>query len=180
MKERFAAVLIGGLLAACSANTTPPPEEKAAAEPAADQQEETEQAKLERESLARAEMKAAAQEEQWREQEAASADAGAEVPPASSPEEIPLRATVHSELIGGYRTVFFLTLQSVVDEVTVTGTTLNRGNCKTHPNTSKGTMPVKLRFGEDVKIEMQNCGDLLEAQAATDQGNFEFTFNSAP
>ena len=35
------------------------------------------------------------------------------------PDEIPLRATVHDELLGGWRTVTFFTLQAVADEVTV-------------------------------------------------------------
>lgn len=173
-------MLIGGLLAACSANTTPPPAEKAAADPAAAQPEETEEEKWQRESEARAKMKSDGQDADWAAQdaEAAAAAAAAILNPASQ-EHIPLSAAVHSEYTSSMREVTFLTLQSVVDQVTVTATQLNRGNCETFPDTSKGKLPVTLRFGEEVQVEMKKCGKLLEGVVETDLGSFAYTFSAA-
>lgn len=97
--------------------------------------------------------------------------------PAPVPAPSPLRAKVFSEMLPNLRVVTFLSLQATVDEVTLDSASLNRGNCQTFPFTSRGNLPVTLRYGEEVRIEMKNCGDLLEASAMTSLGEVAFEFS---
>ncbi|MGY1458182.1 lysozyme inhibitor LprI family protein [Luteimonas sp. A534] len=96
-----------------------------------------------------------------------------------SPPSDPITVKVHSELgpAPTFHMVTFLTIQSVVDEVTITGTQLNRGNCETFPYTSKGNLPVTLKFGDEVRVELKRCGALLEANVRTSAGAHAFTFD---
>lgn len=72
---------------------------------------------------------------------------------------------------GMYPGQYKLIVTATADKVTVTGLTVNRGNCK--PTTFK--MPKQLGFGQTGDSYISNC-HVKEVEVETDDGAYTFTF----
>jgi len=66
-------------------------------------------------------------------------------------------------------TLRFIKVSSVVNEVTITGITVNRGNCR-----GPSDLPKTLKFGEYVGYPFSECSNLIEITIETNKGDFDF------
>jgi hypothetical protein len=85
----------------------------------------------------------------------------------SAPIEVRVDAVNPSEYLGFDR---FLRVQSLVDSVTITGMSLNRGDCGTVNNIN-----ANIKFGQVRSYPVIACNPLKEITISTDHG--EWTFN---
>lgn len=72
---------------------------------------------------------------------------------------------------GMYPNQYKITVAAIADQVTITGLTVNRGNCKPGGN----NMPKQLGFGQTIDAYASNC-NIKEVEVATDDGAYAFTF----
>jgi hypothetical protein len=88
---------------------------------------------------------------------------------SSAPIEVRVDAVKPSEYLGFDR---FLRVQSLVASVTITGMSLNRGNCGKVNNIN-----ANIKFGQVRSYPVIACNPLKEVTISTDHG--EWTFNLA-
>jgi hypothetical protein len=69
------------------------------------------------------------------------------------------------------RNVIHITIITRLDEVTVTGVEVNRGNCQL----TKPFKPSPMKFGENLRVTVVNC-DPLEVQLETDKWVFTLSW----
>jgi len=67
-------------------------------------------------------------------------------------------------------------IESVADQVTLTGYTVNRGNCGNAFINQMYNPPSKFGYGEATKIFAHNC-NVREVFLETDQGGYTYTFS---
>lgn len=87
-----------------------------------------------------------------------------------------LSAEVHS---GSYNSWNEVMIVSTTDNLVIQKVTMNRDHCRAgvHPMTGKLPYPIKLNYGESVKVDFYNCPNMLDAQVYTNQGNNNWTFD---
>ncbi|KCV59284.1 hypothetical protein L493_3812 [Bordetella bronchiseptica 99-R-0433] len=67
-------------------------------------------------------------------------------------------------------------IESVADQVTLTGYSVNRGNCRNAFINQVYNPPAKFAYGEATKIFAHNC-NVREVVLETDQGGYTYTFS---
>jgi len=79
---------------------------------------------------------------------------------------------------GSYNEWNEVTIVSTTDNLVIEKVTMNRDHCRVgvHPMTGKLPYPVKLNYGDSVKIDFFECPNMLDAQVYTNQGNNNWTF----
>lgn len=79
---------------------------------------------------------------------------------------------------GSYNSWNVVTIVSTTDNLVIQKVTMNRDHCRVgvDPMSGKLPYPVKLNYGESVKVNFFECPNMLDAQVYTNQGNNEWTF----
>lgn len=87
--------------------------------------------------------------------------------PATSPIKIALEQNPHHSFIAKIK------VQSLVDDVSISNITINRGNC---PLLQKISNPIRLGFGHMMSVDTKNCSRdrILEVVVSTNQGEWKF------
>ncbi|CAA0185946.1 hypothetical protein [Acinetobacter baumannii] len=87
------------------------------------------------------------------------------------PETSPVKVLVEENPSHSFMSI--IKVQSLVDDVTVSNVTVNRGNC---PLYQKITTPRRLGFGQTMSVDTNNCGraKIIEIVVSTDQGDWKF------
>lgn len=87
--------------------------------------------------------------------------------PATSPVKIALEQNPHHSFIT------MIKVQSLVDDVSISNVTVNRGNC---PLLQKINNPIRLGFGQMMSVDTSNCGrnKIIEVVVSTNQGEWKF------
>ncbi|WP_332605179.1 hypothetical protein [Acinetobacter sp. ESBL14] len=87
--------------------------------------------------------------------------------PATSPIKITVEQNPH------YSFIAMIKIQSLVDDVSISNITVNRGNC---PLLQKISNPRRLGFGQTTSVDTNNCGKdkIIEVVVSTDQGDWKF------
>ena len=87
--------------------------------------------------------------------------------PATSPVKIALEQNPHHSFIT------MIKVQSLVDDVSISNVTVNRGNC---PLLQKINNPIRLGFGQMMSVDTSNCGrnKIIEVVLSTNQGEWKF------
>lgn len=67
-------------------------------------------------------------------------------------------------------------IESVADQVTLTGYSVNHGNCRNAFINQVYNPPAKFGYGEATKIFAHNC-NVREVVLETDQGGYTYTFS---
>lgn len=88
---------------------------------------------------------------------------------SSAPIEVTVDAVKPSENLGFDH---FLRVQSLVDSVTITGMSLNGGNCGKVNNTN-----ANIKFGQLRSYPVIACNPLKEVTISTDHGEWTFNLN---
>ena len=89
--------------------------------------------------------------------------------PNSAPIEVRIDSVNPSENLGFDR---FLRVQSLVDSVTITGMSLNRGNCGKVNNIN-----ADIKFGQVRSYPVIGCNPLKEITISTNHGEWTFNLN---
>lgn len=87
------------------------------------------------------------------------------------PTTSPVKITVETNPYHSY--ISMIKIQSVVDDVSITNVTVNRGNC---PLLQQISTPRRLGFGQTTAVDTSNCGreKIIEVIVSTDQGDWKF------
>lgn len=87
------------------------------------------------------------------------------------PETSPVKVVVEENPHHSFMSI--IKVQSLVDDVSVSNVTVNRGNC---PLYQKITTPRRLGFGQTMSVDTNNCGraKIIEIVVSTDQGDWKF------
>ncbi|MFV5613214.1 hypothetical protein VXQ97_00605 [Acinetobacter baumannii] len=87
------------------------------------------------------------------------------------PETSPVKVVVEENPYHSFMSI--IKVQSLVDDVSVSNVTVNRGNC---PLYQKITTPRRLGFGQTMSVDTNNCGraKIIEIVVSTDQGDWKF------
>ncbi|MCS4297510.1 MULTISPECIES: hypothetical protein [Acinetobacter] len=87
--------------------------------------------------------------------------------PATAPVKIALEQNPHHSFIT------MIKVQSLVDDVSISNVTVNRGNC---PLLQKIEKPRQLSFGQTTSVDTSNCGreKIIEVVVSTNQGDWKF------
>ncbi len=87
------------------------------------------------------------------------------------PETSPVKVVVEENPYHTFMSI--IKVQSLVDDVSVSNVTVNRGNC---PLYQKITTPRRLGFGQTMSVDTNNCGrnKIIEIVVSTDQGDWKF------
>lgn len=87
------------------------------------------------------------------------------------PETSPVKVVVEENPHHTFMSI--IKVQSLVDDVSVSNVTVNRGNCSLY---QKITTPRRLGFGQTMSVDTNNCGrnKIIEIVVSTDQGDWKF------
>ena len=87
--------------------------------------------------------------------------------PETAPIKIALEQNPHHSFIS------MIKIQSLVDNVSISNVTVNRGNC---PLLQKIGTPRQLSFGQTTSVDTSNCGreKIIEVVVSTNQGDWKF------
>ncbi|ENW96011.1 hypothetical protein [Acinetobacter sp. NIPH 298] len=95
--------------------------------------------------------------------------------PNNTPSTIPTTAPVKIALEQNplHSFISMIKVQSLVDDVSISNVTVNRGNC---PLIQKINTPIRLGFGQMMSVDTSNCGrnKIIEVVVSTNQGDWKF------
>ncbi|QCS61953.1 hypothetical protein EC609_04835 [Achromobacter denitrificans] len=90
---------------------------------------------------------------------------------SSFADEAPFDVSLYTE-----QGVPIVLLESVANEVVLTGFSVNRGNCKNVKLGGIYPLPLTFKFGDGVKLFAHMCS-VKEVVLETDQGGYTYTFS---